>query len=115
MIKDAIGDCIVVLLGMARLVQQEDSPYKPSLYNQTIFNDPLHEKLQSACYDMFSLSFSFSDLSNINVLINNLMEIEAHFGFKPCECLEHAYNEIKDRKGKMVNQVFVKESDFSQN
>jgi len=25
------------------------------------------------------------------------------------ECLEHAYNEIKDRKGKMVNGMFVKE------
>ena len=25
------------------------------------------------------------------------------------ECIEHAYNEIKDRKGKMVDGVFVKE------
>ena len=27
-------------------------------------------------------------------------------------CAEMAYNEIKDRKGKMVNGVFVKESDL---
>jgi len=26
------------------------------------------------------------------------------------DCLEHAYNEIKDRKGKMINGTFVKES-----
>lgn len=29
------------------------------------------------------------------------------------ECLQLAYNEIKDRKGKMVNGVFVKEEDLS--
>ena len=28
------------------------------------------------------------------------------------ECLKIAYNEIKDRKGKMVNGVFVKEVDL---
>lgn len=28
------------------------------------------------------------------------------------ECLEHSYNEIKDRKGKMVNRVFIKEKNF---
>ncbi|WP_163579107.1 MazG-like family protein [Gracilibacillus saliphilus] len=30
------------------------------------------------------------------------------------ECVEYAYNEIKDRKGKMVNGVFVKESDLQE-
>lgn len=28
------------------------------------------------------------------------------------ECLEAAYNEIKDRKGKLINGVFVKEADL---
>jgi hypothetical protein len=28
------------------------------------------------------------------------------------ECLEVAYNDIKDRKGKMIDGVFVKESDL---
>lgn len=28
------------------------------------------------------------------------------------DCIELAYNEIKDRKGKMINGVFVKESDL---
>lgn len=30
------------------------------------------------------------------------------------ECLNIAYNEIKDRKGKLVNGVFVKETDLSE-
>ncbi|HFE9852437.1 TPA: MazG-like family protein [Enterococcus faecalis] len=29
------------------------------------------------------------------------------------ECMNQAYNEIKDRKGKNVNGVFVKESDLN--
>src|SRR5690625_3090516 len=28
------------------------------------------------------------------------------------DCIEHAYNEIKDRQGRMVNGVFVKEEDL---
>jgi NTP pyrophosphatase (non-canonical NTP hydrolase) len=28
------------------------------------------------------------------------------------ECLEQAYNDIKDRKGKMIDGVFVKEKDL---
>ena len=27
------------------------------------------------------------------------------------ECLEHAYNDIKDRKGQLIDGVFVKEGD----
>lgn|SRR5699024_6449700 len=29
------------------------------------------------------------------------------------DCLEQAYNEIKDRKGKTINGVFIKESDLN--
>ena len=29
------------------------------------------------------------------------------------ECVAFAYNEIKDRKGKLINGVFVKESDLA--
>lgn len=30
------------------------------------------------------------------------------------ECLEIAYNEIKDRKGKLVDGIFIKEGDISE-
>lgn len=33
-------------------------------------------------------------------------------GFKIEDCVNHAYIEIKDRKGRMVNGTFVKESDL---
>ena len=38
-----------------------------------------------------------------------LIQICRLYGITLDECLAHAYNEIKDRKGKMINGVFVKE------
>lgn len=40
----------------------------------------------------------------INIAERNNLTIE--------ECLEQAYNDIKDRKGKMIDGVFVKEDDL---
>lgn len=40
-----------------------------------------------------------------------LTVIAAQFGSSFEDCLAMAYDEIKDRKGKMVNGVFIKEGD----
>ncbi|MBS4750339.1 MazG-like family protein [Carnobacteriaceae bacterium zg-ZUI78] len=42
------------------------------------------------------------------VLIGYCMQRDLDFE----KCLESAYNEIKDRKGKLINGVFVKEADL---
>jgi NTP pyrophosphatase (non-canonical NTP hydrolase) len=34
------------------------------------------------------------------------------FGFKPEECIELAYEKIKNRRGRMVNGIFIKEEDL---
>ena len=39
----------------------------------------------------------------INIMVRNNLTIN--------ECLSVAYNEIKDRKGKMIDGVFIKEGD----
>ena len=41
-----------------------------------------------------------------------LICISQQLGLDFIGCLETAYNEIKDRKGRMVNGVFVKEQDL---
>ena len=38
--------------------------------------------------------------------------IAEQHGLTISNCLEHAYNDIKDRKGKMIDGVFVKESEL---
>lgn len=40
----------------------------------------------------------------INIAERNDLTIE--------QCLEHAYNDIKDRKGRMVDGIFIKETDY---
>lgn len=46
-------------------------------------------------------------IGDIMVVLINIAERN---GLTLEQCLAHAYNEIKDRKGKMVDGVFVKES-----
>lgn len=40
-----------------------------------------------------------------------LIIIANQLGMTPQQCLNHAYNDIKDRKGKMIDGVFIKEGD----
>jgi NTP pyrophosphatase (non-canonical NTP hydrolase) len=49
------------------------------------------------------------DLGDIMVVLLNIME-RNHYSMN--ECLEVAWNDIKDRKGKMVDGIFVKEADL---
>jgi hypothetical protein len=49
------------------------------------------------------------DIGDINVVLINMAERE---GFTMQQCLETAWNDIKYRKGKMIDGVFVKESDL---
>jgi len=48
------------------------------------------------------------DIGDIVVVLLNITE---RAGVSLEECLEVAYNDIKDRKGRMVDGVFVKEAD----
>lgn len=41
-----------------------------------------------------------------------LVILSMQLGLDIEDCIELAYNEIKDRKGKVINGVFVKESDL---
>lgn len=41
-----------------------------------------------------------------------LICISMQLGLDFNDCLELAYNEIKDRKGKLINGIFVKEEDL---
>ena len=43
--------------------------------------------------------------------IVTLVIVAAQCGFTIEECIEHAYEEIKNRKGRMENGAFIKEGD----
>lgn len=49
---------------------------------------------------------------NINMVIDWITYLCLNLGLQVDDCLNLAYNEIKDRKGKLINGTFVKESDL---
>ena len=49
------------------------------------------------------------DYGDIMVVLIGMIERD---GYTVQECLEKAYEDIKDRKGTMINNVFVKEKDL---
>jgi MazG nucleotide pyrophosphohydrolase domain. len=51
------------------------------------------------------------DCGDIMVVLLNIIERN---GSTMEECLETAYNDIKDRKGRMIDGVFVKEADLQE-
>ena len=48
------------------------------------------------------------DIGDIIVILINIAE-RNHLSLK--ECIDHAYGDIKDRKGVMVDGIFIKEED----
>lgn len=50
------------------------------------------------------------DIGDMCVVLINIAERN---GYSLTECLEQAYNDIKDRKGRMINGTFVKEADLT--
>lgn len=51
-------------------------------------------------------------MDGIDNTVVTLICIAERLGLKFNDCLDYAYNEIKDRKGKLINGTFVKESDL---
>lgn len=51
--------------------------------------------------------------TDITLVWFSLVSIANHFGTTIDECLQIAYDEIKNRKGKMIGDTFIKEEDLN--
>lgn len=109
---DAIGDMIVVMIIYC---QQKDwdrekiFKTKKSLYRGAQEQDliTIIDATAYSIYNSYPYKFAAQDV------ITCLGIISAKYGTTLEECLQSAYDEIKERRGKMVNGVFVKESDLN--
>jgi NTP pyrophosphatase (non-canonical NTP hydrolase) len=54
-------------------------------------------------------------LDAVGDIIVVLTILSEQLGFNVLDAVQSAYNEIKDRKGRMINGCFVKESDLPEN
>lgn len=119
-VKDSIGDCFVVMVILARQFNQndllDDMGY---IYKHPNFKgDGKLERSLIDTADAF-ISFFFACKSKGNnpkmsfgFCILGLKEAADYFELDFDECVKAAWNEIKDRKGRMIDGVFVKEGDL---
>ncbi|MDZ5578610.1 MazG-like family protein [Enterococcus cecorum] len=110
---DAIGDMLVVMI----IYCQQKKYY--SIYRLFEFDIENYEFLRkletealidSTAYEILHLR---NFIQSIKDIVTRLSIIAERYGAELDWCLESAYDEIKDRRGKMVNGVFVKESDLN--
>ena len=106
--RDDIGDVFVVLTIMAK---QNGETLKNHI-DKTFYSSYKCEKtaVSFLAKILFVIENNYNETAIISAL-DNLRFIANHFGHTLEECVQIAYNDIKDRKGIMSNGVFIKESD----
>ena len=112
-VVDAIGDMLVVMI----IYCQQKKYY--SIYRLFEFDIENYEFLRkletealidSTAYEILHLR---NFIQSIKDIVTRLSIIAERYDAELDWCLESAYDEIKDRRGKMINGVFVKESDLN--
>ncbi|MGT2743661.1 hypothetical protein [Streptococcus plurextorum] len=114
LIKDALGDMQVVLTGLELQIKNgadiRATPEEMELLLMVASLGNLANKLHKhVFYDETKTPLIKPDLI---MLHSNIHSVAIHNCTTADTCLKIAYDEIKDRKGKMVDGVFVKEADL---
>ncbi|TGY50798.1 MULTISPECIES: MazG-like family protein [Rodentibacter] len=121
-IKDSIGDCEVVLIILNKQlnckINFEDAINNFSIKGEYSVEDYILDFSIHISDLAYSIAHLESKLGSINIeksllrVFGSILSI-ADYKYLGCaECLKFAYNQIKDRKGKMIDGVFVKEGDL---
>lgn len=126
-IKDSIGDCAVVLIILSRQLGL-GSEHNFAILKER-FEMPPKFTTELCCLDFGihygNLARSIGMVDNFklgiypaNITFNlircygSILAICYSLKLDITDCLQHAYDQIKDRKGKMIDGVFVKEGDL---
>jgi hypothetical protein len=107
--KDAVGDIFVVLTILAYQTSSEfDIEYtsKEELesYEFSSFDSDICDILNSAIFDVKHV-----ELYNLSLALYSLAGIAKELKLDLTECVNLAWNEIKDRTGRTENGVFIKD------
>ena len=114
--KDSIGDCAVVIVGLALLIKEDVHKIFEGL-------NPAEEVDAMKCFKGLNLNIcailSYSDRRyggifryDLVFAVEYLKSISNILGYNFEECFELAYQKIKDRKGRWIDGTFVKEEDL---
>lgn len=109
---DAIGDMLVVMIIYKQQLGYGSNELFYSGKDDIDFlgrleNIDLIDFIGRGIYD------SRSYIEGLGMVVDNLTVLAYRLSTNLEECLAAAYDVIKDRKGKMINGVFIKESDLN--
>lgn len=115
LIYDALGDIQVVLIGFEQQInngaQISANQQELELLLMVSSLGNIAQKLYAhICHNETQTPLIKSDLMFLDSVINS---VSLFNGTNTENCLQIAYDAIKDRKGKMIDGVFVKEEDLN--
>lgn len=120
-VKDSIGDCAVVAIIMLGQIKSNFSLADLNDEQQDITEDDALRAILYCAEDLGRLAYvlnrSITDgmtppETYLIELLKDLNATATAFGLDFTTCLTYAWDEIKDRKGRMIDGVFVKEADL---
>lgn len=112
LIKDSIGDVFVTLVIGNMITNELD--LNEIISNLRVYNQEKNIEnfiKDIATYKKIILTYPYQS-EELNDGMFLLLLIAEPYDLTLLECVEQAYNEISKRTGKMVNGVFVKDSDL---
>ena len=113
LIQDSIGDMLVVMIIYCQQLNypiQSNRLIEVDIEVYDFFKDAEISKLiEGVAFEIVGLRTSIQKIYEIVGFLNIVAE---RYDLFIEDCLQVAYDEIKDRRGKMINGVFVKESDL---
>lgn len=121
-IKDSIDDCFVAFVALSKQLDLDNAElYDPAIINE--FRDGKYkyssntERLLEAVHNLGGISIPVSQGWRVNkdwieLFCINLIIISLFEDLSFTECVKYSYEQIKDRKGRMIDGVFVKEEDL---
>ena len=114
--KDSIGDCAVVIVGLALLIKEDvNQIFEESMIieNEDVMESLMWLNFSISCFQLHhGIVSENASRNNLVISINYLKSISKSLGYDFDECFELAYQEIKDRKGRWIDGSFVKEEDL---
>ncbi|OOF41787.1 pyrophosphatase [Rodentibacter rarus] len=117
-VKDSIGDCFVAMVILVKQFKVVDFLYTGYIEHYPQFNGKIEESLidTSASIHSFFYAQQANEPNNVmkffSFIVLGLVEAADYFELDFYECVQSAWEEIKERKGKMIDGVFVKEGDL---
>ena len=114
LIKDRIGDVFVTLVIGNMLKNNYNLIEKNKRVKDPAYIGDKKGLIQLLASNVINIIESPYESRTITATLKNLNIISNYYSLDLKDCVESAYNEIANRKGKTINGTFVKDEDLSE-